>query len=168
MLLNKHGSFYIRNGWPTKIINAITTDRFIFSPNNELEAVDTIGVGRVMVKAMRYWAVAMGLATEEKTQQGVACNLTDLGNIISAYDPSHSSEAKKVLPNVTWADDAYTLCKSADAIVVLTDWSEFKALEISRIKELMSGNIVVDLRNIFDPIEVEAAGLKYCGIGRNR
>ena len=87
MLLNKHGSFYIRNGWPTKIINAITTDRFIFSPNNELEAVDTIGVGRVMVKAMRYWAVAMGLATEEKTQQGVACNLTDLGNIISAYDP---------------------------------------------------------------------------------
>ena len=87
MLLNKHGSFYIRNGWPTKILNAISTDRFIFSPNNELDAVDTIGVGRVMVKAMRYWSVAMGLATEEKTQQGVACNLTDLGNIISAHDP---------------------------------------------------------------------------------
>ena len=87
MLLNKHGSFYIRNGWPTKIINAISADRLIFSPNNELEAVDTIGVGRVMVKAMRYWSVAMGLANEEKTQQGVVCNLTDLGNIISAYDP---------------------------------------------------------------------------------
>lgn len=79
MLLNKHGSFYIRNGWPTKIINAISADRLIFSPNNELEAVDTIGVGRVMVKAMRYWTVAMGLANEEKTQQGVVCNLTDLG-----------------------------------------------------------------------------------------
>ena len=87
MLLNKHGSFYIRNGWPTKILNAISADRFIFSPNNELDAVDTIGVGRVMVKAMRYWSVAMGLATEEKTQQGVACNLTDLGNIISTHDP---------------------------------------------------------------------------------
>lgn len=87
MLLNKHGSFYIRNGWPTKIINAISSDRLIFSPNNELDAVDTIGVGRVMVKAMRYWAVAMGLANEEKTQQGVACNLTDLGNIISTHDP---------------------------------------------------------------------------------
>ena len=87
MLLNKHGSFYIRNGWPTKILNAISADRFIFSPNNELDAVDTIGVGRVMVKAMRYWSVAMGLAVEEKTQQGVACNLTDLGNIISTHDP---------------------------------------------------------------------------------
>ena len=87
MLLNKHGSFYIRNNWPTKIISSINSDRLIFSPNNELDAVDIIGVGRVMVKAMRYWAAAMGLATEEKTQQGVACNLTDLGNIIYAHDP---------------------------------------------------------------------------------
>ena len=92
MLLNKHGSFYIRNGWPTKIINAINTDRLIFSPNNELDAVDTIGVGRVMVKAMRYWAVAMGLAVEEKTQQGVACKLTNLGNIISICDPFYQDK----------------------------------------------------------------------------
>lgn len=87
MLLNKHGSFYIRNGWPTKIINAINEDRMIFSPNNELEAVDTIGVGRVMVKAMRYWTSAMGLATEEKTSQGVACNLTNLGKMLLQHDP---------------------------------------------------------------------------------
>lgn len=87
MLLNKHGSFYIRNGWPTKIINAIQKDNLIFSPNNELEAVDTIGVGRVMVKAMRYWSSAMGLSTESKLQQGVACNFTDLGNVIAACDP---------------------------------------------------------------------------------
>lgn len=87
MLLNKHGSFYIRNGWPTKIINAINADHLIFSPNNELAAVDTIGVGRVMVKAMRYWAFAMGLSSEEKTQQGIACYLTDLGNTIAAHDP---------------------------------------------------------------------------------
>lgn len=87
MLLNKHGSFYIRNGWPTKIINAINADHLIFSPNNELDAVDNIGVGRVMVKAMRYWASAMGLATEDKIPQGVTCNLTNLGNVIAASDP---------------------------------------------------------------------------------
>ena len=87
MLLNKHGSFYIRNGWPTKIINAINADHLIFSPNNELDAVDNIGVGRVMVKAMRYWASAMGLVTEDKIQQGVTCNLTNLGNVIAARDP---------------------------------------------------------------------------------
>ena len=56
MTLNKHGSFYIRNGWPTKIMDAITSNPHIFSPNNELLAVDSIGVGRVMIKAMRYWA----------------------------------------------------------------------------------------------------------------
>lgn len=87
MLLNKHGSFYIRNGWPTKIINAINADHLIFSPNNELDAVDNIGVGRVMVKAMRYWASAMGLAKEDKIQQGVTCRLTDLGNVIATRDP---------------------------------------------------------------------------------
>lgn len=53
MQINKHGSFYIRNGWPTKIIGAITTDEHIYSPNNELKAVDTIGVGRVMIKARK-------------------------------------------------------------------------------------------------------------------
>lgn len=87
MLINKHGSFYIRNGWPTKIINAIQADNLVFSPNNELEAVDFIGVGRVMVKAMRYWASSMGISDETKTQQGIICNLTGLGNIISACDP---------------------------------------------------------------------------------
>ncbi len=87
MLLNKHGSFYIRNGWPTKIINAIQNNNLIFSPNNELEAVDDIGVGRVMVKAMRYWAVAMGIANEEKTPQGIECNFTQLGDVIAHNDP---------------------------------------------------------------------------------
>ena len=87
MLINKHGSFYIRNGWPTKIIDATTREAYIFSPNNELMAVDDIGVGRVMIKAMRYWAVVLGLSDETKTQQGVAHNLTPLGNLVSEYDP---------------------------------------------------------------------------------
>lgn len=87
MLINKHGSFYIRNGWPTKIINAIQADNLVFSPNNELDAVDFIGVGRVMVKAMRYWASSMGISHETKSQQGIICNLTELGNIVSACDP---------------------------------------------------------------------------------
>lgn len=71
MQINKHGSFYIRNGWPTKIMDAITNDPLVFSPNNELNAVDVIGVGRVMVKSMRYWASVMGIAVEAKIPQGV-------------------------------------------------------------------------------------------------
>jgi len=87
MQINKHGSFYIRNGWPTKIIDSIKSDSFIFSPNNELNAVDEIGVGRVMIKAMRYWAIVMGLSVETKTQQGVSHTLSSLGTLISKYDP---------------------------------------------------------------------------------
>lgn len=86
MQINKHGSFYIRNGWPTKIIDAISEDSYIFSPNNELNAVDLIGVGRVMIKAMRYWAVALGIADESKDQQGVYHSLTNLANTIAEYD----------------------------------------------------------------------------------
>lgn len=86
MQINKHGSFYIRNGWPTKIIDALNMDYHIFSPNNELNAVDSIGVGRVMIKAMRYWATVMGIAEEGKDQQGVYHKLTPLAEVVAHYD----------------------------------------------------------------------------------
>lgn len=87
MLLNKHGSFYIRNGWPTKIMDAVTSDAHIFSPNNELLAVDSIGVGRVMIKAMRYWACVMGIALESKDQIGIVHSLTEIASLVHTFDP---------------------------------------------------------------------------------
>lgn len=90
MQINKHGSFYIRNGWPTKIIDTIdkeTNSTYIFSPNNELQAVDQIGVGRVMIKALRYWSAVLGITLESKTQQGVLHTLSNLGRFIAKYDP---------------------------------------------------------------------------------
>lgn len=87
MQINRHGSFYIRNGWPTKIIDAVSDNPLLFSPNSELLAVDILGVGRVMVKAMRYWAVALGLTDETRPPQGVAHQLTLLGNYTKEYDP---------------------------------------------------------------------------------
>lgn len=87
MQFNKHGSFYIRNGWPTKIIDAINENARIFSPAFELNAVDAIGVGRVMIKAMRYWTIVLGISIEEKDQQGVYSEFTPLGQQIAAHDP---------------------------------------------------------------------------------
>lgn len=86
MQINKHGSFYIRTGWPTKIIDALSTDPHIFSPNNELCAVDDIGVGRVMIKSMRYWASVLGLSVEGKDQQGICNHLTPLAKLIQKND----------------------------------------------------------------------------------
>ena len=87
MQINRHGSFYIRNGWPTKIIDAVSDNPLLFSPNNELLAVDILGVGRVMVKAMRYWAVVLGLTDESRPPQGVVHQLTPLGSNTKEYDP---------------------------------------------------------------------------------
>ncbi|MDE6640268.1 MAG: DUF4007 family protein [Acetatifactor sp.] len=86
MVVNKHGSFYLRSGWGTKIIQAVETDNMIFSPANEQEAVDKIGLGRVMIRALRYWADATGLTVEEKVQGGIAEKRTPLFDLLAKND----------------------------------------------------------------------------------
>ncbi len=86
MVINKHGSFYLRSGWGTKIIQAVEADDMIFSPANEQEAVDRIGLGRVMIKALRYWADVSGLTTEEKVRGGIAKKRTALFDLLEAND----------------------------------------------------------------------------------
>lgn len=86
MVVNKHGSFYLRSGWGTKIIQAVETDPMIFTPANELKAVDRIGLGRVMIKALRYWAEASMLTKEEKVQGGIFEKKTPLFELIEEHD----------------------------------------------------------------------------------
>lgn len=86
MVINKHGSFYLRSGWGTKIIQAVEADNMIFSPSNEQMAVDKIGLGRVMIKALRYWSDASGLTIEEKVQGGIAEVRTPLFDLLEAND----------------------------------------------------------------------------------
>ena len=71
MIINKHSSFYMRSGWGTKIIQAVEENDMIFTPSNEQQAIDNIGLGKIMIKALRYWADAMGLTKEIKVQSGV-------------------------------------------------------------------------------------------------
>lgn len=84
--INKHGSFYIRNGWPTKILTSVRKNPFVFSQNAELEAVDSIGMGRVMIRALRYWADVMGLTIERRDQRGLICEETPLFNVLYEND----------------------------------------------------------------------------------
>ena len=86
MVINKHGSFYLRSGWGTKIIQAVEANDMIFSPANEQEAVDRIGLGRVMIKALRYWADASGLTTEDKAQGGIVERRTALFDLLETND----------------------------------------------------------------------------------
>ncbi len=86
MVINKHGSFYLRNGWGTKIIQAVETNEMIFSPSNELQAVDKIGLGRVMIRALRYWSNVSGLTKEVKVQGGIKEERQPLFDLIVTGD----------------------------------------------------------------------------------
>lgn len=86
MVLNKHGSFYLRRGWGTKIIQAVEVDNMIFSPSKELKAVDEIGLGRVMIKALRYWSDATGLTKEVKQQGGIRAEKEPIFSLIQEND----------------------------------------------------------------------------------
>jgi UDPglucose 6-dehydrogenase len=93
--------------------------------------------------------------------------LVSRGAIVQAYDPEAMNAARPLLPaSVQLKPDAAAALTGADALVLITEWNEFRALAPARLKELMRGNIVIDLRNVFDPLALRAAGFAYTGIGR--
>ncbi len=96
----------------------------------------------------------------------VAMQLQDEYADVVVFDPEAMDEARKVLPQVTYARDAYAALDGADALIVCTEWDEFRVPDFERMKRLMRGAIVVDGRNILDPGEVRALGFQYVGIGR--
>jgi len=92
--------------------------------------------------------------------------LAESGATIRAFDPEGMDEAKKLLPGLEYCDDAYQAIEGADALVLLTEWNEFRALDLARVKSLLRSPIVIDLRNIYQPQEMADAGFVYHSIGR--
>ena len=88
------------------------------------------------------------------------------GCTIRAFDPVGMKEAEKLLPDVAWCRDAYDAMTDADCLVIITEWNEFRALQIDRVRELLSEPLVVDLRNIYMPDDMAEAGFTYLSIGR--
>jgi UDPglucose 6-dehydrogenase len=88
------------------------------------------------------------------------------GATIKAYDPAGMEEAKKLLADVVWCDGAYAAIDGADAIVLVTEWNEFRSLDLERVKGLMKRPVMVDLRNVYEPSRMTAAGFVYKSIGR--
>jgi UDPglucose 6-dehydrogenase len=94
--------------------------------------------------------------------------LLERGVKVAAFDPVARHQAEQVLSGVEFVDDAYAAAEGADAIVIVTEWDEFRALDLDRLATSLRGKILVDLRNVYDRAEAEAAGLTYYGIGRGR
>jgi UDPglucose 6-dehydrogenase len=93
--------------------------------------------------------------------------LLEKGAKIRAHDPKGMAEAKKYLPEgIDYADNAYTACEGADAVVLMTEWNQYRALDLERIKKTMREPVFVDLRNVYEPAVMKAQGFRYVGVGR--
>jgi len=88
------------------------------------------------------------------------------GAKIRAYDPAAMDEAKSVLRNVHYCSDPYEVAQGCDALVLITEWNQFRRLDLDRVKESMKTAIFLDLRNVYDPIKMREVGFQYCGVGR--
>jgi UDPglucose 6-dehydrogenase len=88
------------------------------------------------------------------------------GATVRAHDPEGMEGARRELPEVVWCEDAYAAMDGADAMVILTEWNAFRALDLERTRELLRRPIVIDLRNVYQPGEMIAAGFSYTSIGR--
>ena len=92
--------------------------------------------------------------------------LQDMGAKVRAYDPAGMENAKKELTGVVFADSAYTCAQGADALVIVTEWEQFRALDLGRLKQAMTRPVLIDLRNVYRQDEVERHGFIYDSVGR--
>ncbi|HMW37685.1 MAG TPA: UDP binding domain-containing protein, partial [bacterium] len=88
------------------------------------------------------------------------------GAKICAYDPIAMNNAAQVLKQIEWVEDVYEAAKDADALVIMTEWNEFRELDLIKAKSLLKSPKIVDCRNIFDPKEIKALGFEYDAVGR--
>ena len=96
----------------------------------------------------------------------IAMALADAGVQVRAYDPEGMAAARKMMPDLTYAKDAYEAAAGADAVVIVTEWDAFRALDLKRLCEVMAVPVLVDLRNVYKRDAVEAAGFTYSAVGR--
>lgn len=92
--------------------------------------------------------------------------LLERGASVRAYDPVAMPEAAKVLPEIAYAEDEYQAVKGADALVFVTEWNQFRALDLERVRQLMRAPKIADLRNIYEPEKMRELGFDYVGVGR--
>jgi UDPglucose 6-dehydrogenase len=115
----------------------------------------------------------LGLAFKPETDDmreapaiDIISGLLERGATVRAYDPVAMTEAAKVLPEVSFAGDEYEAVTDADALVFVTEWNQFRALDMGRVRDLMKSPRIADLRNIYDPADMRALGFEYVGVGR--
>ena len=94
--------------------------------------------------------------------------LQDMGGKVRVFDPAGMEQAKTMISNVTFCNDAYSCAEGASALVIVTEWEQFRALDFQRLKKVMTQPVLVDLRNVYRPEEIARHGFAYESVGRAR
>ncbi|MCJ7746397.1 MAG: UDP-glucose/GDP-mannose dehydrogenase family protein [Desulfobacterales bacterium] len=102
----------------------------------------------------------------ESSSIAIIQGLLAMGAKVKAFDPAAMEEARAILSEVEYGKDAYDVAKGADALVLVTEWNQFRRLDLPRIKDLLKSPIFIDLRNVYDPDQMKRMGFNYCGVGR--
>jgi UDPglucose 6-dehydrogenase len=94
--------------------------------------------------------------------------LLEKGATLKAHDPQGIDEAKKLLPEgIEYVRDSYDACENADAVILMTEWNQYRALDLERLAAIMRQKIFIDLRNVYEPEKLKAKGFEYVGVGRS-
>jgi len=178
------GPGYGGSCFPKDVAALIRSAREARSPLSLIEQVQTVNSERKIAMAGRIERAAGGkLAGKSIVVLGVAFKpdtddvrdapslvvipmLQERGATVRVYDPHARENAEALLPGVVWCKGALEAAEQADIVVVLTEWNEFRALDLDALKASMRGNVLVDLRNVYLPAQARAAGFTYTSIGR--
>jgi UDPglucose 6-dehydrogenase len=157
-------------GAPTRIVEAVVKANDSRKRAMGRKVVEALGGADA---ARGKTAALLGLTFKPNTDDmrdspalAIAQTLEDAGVHVVAYDPEGMASAQPLMPEVAMKADAYDAVSGADAVVIVTEWDAFRALDLARVKRLAAAPVLVDLRNVYDPAEVRAQGFTYVSVGR--
>ena len=153
---------------PLRIVETVIEINNLRKKSMAQRIIDTLG-GNINGKVIGILGLTFKPNTDDMRDSpslDIIPNLQSHGALIQAYDPEGMTEAAKLLNNIKWCKDAYETMIDADGLVIITEWNQFRALQLDRLKELMKKPIMIDLRNIYDPKEMAAEKIIYSSIGR--
>jgi UDPglucose 6-dehydrogenase len=134
-----------------------------------LEKIDALLDGDVSDKTVAVLGLSFKPETDDMRDSpavAIIRGLLERGARVQAYDPQAMDEARKLLPRVALCEDSYEACRDADLLAIVTEWNQFRMLDLERVKCLLRQPLVADLRNVYEPGPMREAGFTYVSVGR--
>jgi UDPglucose 6-dehydrogenase len=157
-----------RNGYEFQIIEAVLRVNDAVKLRMIDKIMNALG-GDVSGKTIAMLGLAFKPETDDMRDSPtipIIKGLQKRGATVRAYDPQAMDNAKSIFQDITYCPDAYTTAEGADALVLATEWNEFRALNFERISKALRQPVLIDLRNVYDPMRMAAHGFKYTSVGR--